>query len=271
MKRILSLFLIIVLTLSIAPSIHANAAASKVKISSKSAVVVEGDYLYLSMKGTKQKVIWTSSNSNIATVSKKGKVTTNSTGRVTITAKIGKKKYSCKVVIIPNIDPNYKTDKDREYEIAEREYIDNFASDTVAITDTPDIAEESRVEDDAALQERISAMSRYGFGSSEDLETSIGKSYMEFCNSWVSEFELKNTYKISAVRNWPKNQIYLMQEFDNKIIIENTPDKFVSGEIYSGSGLQYQYLEKFEYEGESYIENQFYFNREDLITAGVIK
>lgn len=271
MKRILSLLLIIVLTLSMAPSVHADAATSKVKISSKSAVVVEGDYLYLSMKGTKQKVTWTSSNSYIATVSKKGKVTTNSTGRVTITAKIGKKKYSCKVVIIPNIDPNYKTDKDREYEIAEREYIDNFASDTVVIPDTPDTAEESNVEDDVALQERISAMSRYGLGSSEDLETNIGKAYIEFCNSWVSEYELKNTYIISVVWNWPKNQVYLILDIDNNFILENAPDKFVSGEIYSGSGVQYQYLEKFEYEGESYIENQFYFNREDLITAGVIK
>jgi hypothetical protein len=32
-------------------------------------------------------------------------------------------------------------------------------------------------------------MLKYGFSSSEDLDTPIGKKYMEFCDNWVSEYQ----------------------------------------------------------------------------------
>lgn len=47
----------------------------------------------------KKKVKWSSSNRMVAVVSKKGKVTGKKAGKATITAKIGKKKYKCKVVV----------------------------------------------------------------------------------------------------------------------------------------------------------------------------
>lgn len=136
-KRILSIVLITVILLSsITIPSRTSAAAAKVGISLKSAVVIEGDYLYLSMKGTKQKVTWSSSDEYIASVSEEGKVTTQSTGKVTITAKVAQKKYTCKVTIIPNIDPNYMTDRDQERALAQRDYIDSMASDTIESPDT---------------------------------------------------------------------------------------------------------------------------------------
>lgn len=74
-------------------------AASKVKISKTKATITKGKTLQLKVKGTKKKVKWTSSKKSVATVNKKGKVTAKKAGKATITAKIGKKKYRCKVTV----------------------------------------------------------------------------------------------------------------------------------------------------------------------------
>ncbi len=305
MKRILSLFLIIVLTLSMAPSIHADAA---IKINKAKVTMNVGSKVTLKISGTKSKVTWKTNKKTVATVNSKGVVTAKGTGKAKITAKVGKKSFTCEVTVkdkyygwveystgninnlvdgmlngdIVYIDGKYYCSPEYFEMISNEEIVyENDVSDGTANNEhtldpdtefeIDDESKESGAEYNARLQERINEMLKSGAASSDSLKTDIAKAYKEFCKTWVSESELKNTYKISAVRNWPKNQIYLMQEFDNKLIIENVPDKFVNGDIYSGSGVQYQYLEKFVYEGESYIEKQFYFNREDLISAGVIK
>ena len=74
-------------------------AASKVKISKSKATITKGKTLKLKVKGSKKKVKWTRSKKKIATVNKKGKVTAKKAGKTTITAKIGKKKYRCKLTV----------------------------------------------------------------------------------------------------------------------------------------------------------------------------
>lgn len=123
MKKILSIVLVMAICITLFPN---SANAATIKLDRKTAVVTEGDYLQLTLKGTKKKPTWYSSNEYLASVSENGKVTTKGTGKVNITAKLGTKKYVCNVTIIPNIDPNYKTDKDIEIALAERDYIDNF-------------------------------------------------------------------------------------------------------------------------------------------------
>lgn len=53
----------------------------------------------LKLKGTTKKVTWKSADKTVATVSKKGRVTAVTDGETTITACIGKKKYTCKVLV----------------------------------------------------------------------------------------------------------------------------------------------------------------------------
>lgn len=80
-----------------APSeIHA---ASKIKISKTKATMTVGKTMQLKIKGTKKKVTWSSNKKSVATVSKKGKVTARKVGTATITAKVGKKKFKCKVTV----------------------------------------------------------------------------------------------------------------------------------------------------------------------------
>lgn len=73
-------------------------AANQVKLNVTNAMMAKGDSFTLKVKGTKKKVKWSSSKKSIATV-KNGVVNAKKTGTTYITAKIGKKKYKCKVVV----------------------------------------------------------------------------------------------------------------------------------------------------------------------------
>lgn len=56
-----------------------------------------GKTVTLKLKNNKKKIKWSSSNKKVATVTKKGKVKGKKVGKATITAKVGKKKYKCKI------------------------------------------------------------------------------------------------------------------------------------------------------------------------------
>ena len=74
-------------------------AKAKVKLNKKKLVLTVGKKAKLKVKRTKKKVKWSSSKKKIATVTKKGVVKAKKKGTAKIVAKIGKKKYTCKVVV----------------------------------------------------------------------------------------------------------------------------------------------------------------------------
>ena len=80
------------------PSTKSRAAA-KVRLNKTVATITVGKKLTLKVKRTKKKVKWSSSKKAIASVTKKGVVTGKKVGKATITAKVGKKKYKCKVTV----------------------------------------------------------------------------------------------------------------------------------------------------------------------------
>ena len=97
--KFLCLCLIVLLGLSVCVATQDVEAKSKIKISNKKVILTKGDKKTLKIKGTKKKPKWSSSKKSVATVSKKGKVTAKKKGTATITAKLGKKKYKCKVTV----------------------------------------------------------------------------------------------------------------------------------------------------------------------------
>lgn len=80
------------------------------KINKKKIILVKNKKYTLKIKGTSKKVKWKSSNKEVAAVSKDGKVTGKKKGIATVTGKIGKKKYTCKVVV-QNSYTNKQLDK----------------------------------------------------------------------------------------------------------------------------------------------------------------
>lgn len=74
-------------------------AAKKVKLNKVKVTLRVGKTVTLKLKNNKKKVKWSSSNKKIATVTQKGKVKAKKAGKATITAKVGKKKYKCKVIV----------------------------------------------------------------------------------------------------------------------------------------------------------------------------
>ena len=89
-----------------------SAAKSTPKLSTEQVFLEKGNTKKVTMKGLskKQVVKWTSGNSKIFSVSKKGKIKAKKAGAAKLTAKVGKKKYKCNVVIFPKIKMEYNND-----------------------------------------------------------------------------------------------------------------------------------------------------------------
>lgn len=104
-KKVLAVVLAFVLSLSLLPANNVSAASKKVKLNKTKATVYVGKTVTLKLKNNKKKVKWSSSNKKVATVSKKGKVKGKKIGKAIITAKVGKKKYKCKITVKKNTTP----------------------------------------------------------------------------------------------------------------------------------------------------------------------
>lgn len=105
-KRMLALFLSILLMVTCLPLTSQAAAA---KMNKKSATILVSKTVQLKVLNTKKTVKWSTSSKKVATVSKKGLVTGKKVGKATITAKVGKKKYTCKVTVKAGLNETKKS------------------------------------------------------------------------------------------------------------------------------------------------------------------
>ena len=88
-------FLLCLLVLSVGMT-----AAAKETLNQTNLTLLKGRSASLKVRGTKKKVRFTSSKRSVATVNAKGKVTAKKKGTAVITAKVGRKKLKCKVVVL---------------------------------------------------------------------------------------------------------------------------------------------------------------------------
>lgn len=114
MKKIISVLLvgIMVFSLFVPYAVLLEASAKNVELSKSKITIVVGQTYALKLNGTKKAVTWSSSDKNICSVSKKGIVKGLKKGSATISAKVGKKTYKCKVTVeAPKISASRKSVK----------------------------------------------------------------------------------------------------------------------------------------------------------------
>ena len=97
-KKSCCFLLLLVMFLCFGSTVNADAAA--VKLNKKSLTLECGKRANLKVVSSKKKATWRSSNSKVAKVNKKGKVTGKKYGVATIYAKVAKKTLKCKVRVI---------------------------------------------------------------------------------------------------------------------------------------------------------------------------
>lgn len=77
-----------------------EAEAASIRLNTTSSIIPLRMYRKLSVKGTSQKVSWSSSKKSVAAVTSHGIVTANKTGNAVITAKVAGKTLKCRVTVI---------------------------------------------------------------------------------------------------------------------------------------------------------------------------
>lgn len=95
-NKSLAITLILSLCLTLAAPVDAK---SKVKLNITKATLSVGGSINLKLLNNKKKVTWKSSNKKVASVTKKGKVKAKKKGKASIVARVGKKKYTCKITV----------------------------------------------------------------------------------------------------------------------------------------------------------------------------
>ena len=97
LKKLLVIMLSFAISLSIMPI--QMEAAKKVKLNRSNLTLYVGKTAKLTIKNTDKKVKWSSSGRSVATVTQNGSVRAKGKGSCRVTAKVGGKKYVCKVIV----------------------------------------------------------------------------------------------------------------------------------------------------------------------------
>ncbi len=106
-RKLLIAFVIVIFAGIVVPNIvpvlnsTISVEAASIKISATKKTLYEKKTCTLKVIGTKKKVKWSSSKKSVAQVNSKGKVIAKKKGTAIITAKVGNKKYKCKITVKP--------------------------------------------------------------------------------------------------------------------------------------------------------------------------
>lgn len=102
-KKRINLIVTLIVAIAMIATTTVFASAATAKINKKTLTIYAGKTATVKVLNASKKVTWTSSKKTVATVKSTGKasakITAKKAGTTTITGKIGKKKYTCKVTV----------------------------------------------------------------------------------------------------------------------------------------------------------------------------
>ena len=105
-KKILGILLSIIMLFSIISTNTYNSQAANTSISHKKMLAEVGNTKVIKLNDNKKNVVWTTSNKKVVSIVSKSrtrvKLKALKKGKATITAKIGDKKYYCKITVVKN-------------------------------------------------------------------------------------------------------------------------------------------------------------------------
>lgn len=129
-KNLLVTMLTFLMVISLIPV--QSDAAQKAKLNRKSLTLTVGKSSQLKIKNTTKKVKWSSSNGSIASVTQQGRVKAKKQGNCSVSAKVGGKKYICRITVkkkVPSTKKHityvYVTDTGSKYHRAGCRYLWN--------------------------------------------------------------------------------------------------------------------------------------------------
>lgn len=107
--RSLAILLVLILTLGFSPVTNVEAKAAP-RLNYKKVTLVQGKKKRLKVRNLsrRRKVKWYSTKKSVATVNRKGVVKAKRKGKAYIVAKVGKKKYRCKVIVKKRVSKKKK-------------------------------------------------------------------------------------------------------------------------------------------------------------------
>lgn len=183
-------------------------AVPKVVLSEKSKKLTIGKSFILTLKNTKSSVKWSTSDKKVAAIKKiskyKYKVTAKKYGTATITAKVGNKKYTCKVTVPKKVS---------QLKIKEKEiYNDNGLSITAQNVEktangikfsfvlyNSSKKDYSVAAHSYSVNNLMAGSNLYGLNSVDVPKGKKARLYVEIKNNWLSENNINNIGKLDVI------------------------------------------------------------------------
>ena len=221
MKKIILTISTFVLMIACALTISVFSDA-KVRISNKKLTLNVSEKYSLKLDGTKRKATWKSSKPKVAKVNSKGRVTALKKGKTTVTAKAGKKKFTC-VVLVDEKEKNNKTGSDNAVNVKN----ENADLPLITKTDAENNDSKKDVKDvgntDVFDKTPLSADAWLYFAVDQDVITTTTSSIsgtVQFPN-YESKIIVKVNDKVIAEKQ--------LNAGDETFIIETDPSEFKNG------------------------------------------
>lgn len=209
---------------------YKEAQAATIKISKTKATLIKGETLTLKITGTKKTIKWSSNNKKVATVSKSGKVKALNVGKVTITAKVDNKKYTCKINI-EHID--YKASNEEKIASYGLIFLDDSLKDPSSLeinkilyVDSYDFAGDKKV-----VIIDYSATNSYGGRIRSYLTTYLSDESTQFVSELYSD-KLESYVLFSSSENKPTYNKETKMELDSSYILK-IRDFYINEEDYT--------------------------------------